>query len=220
MSGELAHGVREIAVDDALFGDVLTPRVQRIIQLERQADDAQWEAARLICEELAEGKTQRQLAREIGKGLTHVHYMAKCWRLRVHYSEHASFSEFYNSPAIRSGAQSPEPEPLPLGEPESDQDGLDDEPEQSWAPAPPHPASLLPQPTPEQRESFDRMREMANQAERENPPVPIRELLDLQGALQRAIPKMRALKNAGQDVGADALTTRITDLWKEMEELL
>jgi hypothetical protein len=229
VNGELAQGVTEIAIDDALFGVVRTPRVQRIISVEKAAerydelaDGCRWEAARLISEELADGKSQVRLAEEIGKSQAHVSYMAKTWRYNLGYSDRPSFNEAYHSPAIRSGVQPSEPESLPLGEPEPEQDEPAGEPERAWTPppAPPRPASHPPQPTPEQRESLDRMREMADQAERENPPVPIRELLDLQGALQRAIPKMRALKNAGQDVGADALTTRIADLWKEMEELL
>lgn len=111
--------VSEIAVDDALFGEILSPRVQQIIRLEREADDAQWEAARLITEELAAGKSQRQLAREIGKSLSHVHYMAKCWKLSVHYSEHsyASFSEFYNSPLIRTAEGKAESEPAKEADP-------------------------------------------------------------------------------------------------------
>lgn len=113
----------ELTLDDALFGEVLSPRVQQIIRLEREADDAQWEAARLITEELDSGKSQRQLAREIGKSQTHVRYMAKCWLLRENYSFHSSFSELYNSPEIRAAIEKPEPapgpEPLPLGEPEA-----------------------------------------------------------------------------------------------------
>lgn len=69
-------------------------------------------------------------------------------------------------------------------------------------------------------ERLKRLREMADEAERADPYVPIRELVDLRRALRRTIPKMRALKNAGQGVGADALTGGIASLCKELEELL
>lgn len=112
--------VGEVAVDDALFGEVLTPRVQQIIRLEREADDAQWEAARLIAEELAEGKSQRQLAREIGKSQGHVRFMNRCWTLRgEYYSIHPrpSFGEFYNSSFVRAAEEKAESEPVREPEP-------------------------------------------------------------------------------------------------------
>lgn len=268
----------EIALDDALFGEILSPRVQQIIRLERQADDAQWEAARLIAEELAEGKSQRQLAREIGKSQAHVFRMNRCWALRETLGFHI-LNEAYHSPEVR-GKHDPElsaaepqdieqppllePEPervLPpceaCGEPNPDhfehticpdcdtersgyqaepepEPMLDDDPQLTsgfsgrhsesgpgwsnhggrWHP---NPAKTL---SDEHREKLDRLRQMANDIEHENPSDPIRELLDLQGALQRAIPKMRALKAARQVITADALTARIARLCKEMEELL
>ena len=67
--------------------------------------------------------------------------------------------------------------------------------------------------------SSGRLRRMADEAERENPPIPIAELLGLQRALYRAIPRMRALRAAGLDVGAPALTGRISRLCRQMEEL-
>lgn len=70
------------------------------------------------------------------------------------------------------------------------------------------------------REKLDRLRQMADEAERANPYVPIRELLAVRTALRRVIPKMRALKEAGQSVGADALTGGIASLCEELEELL
>lgn len=67
--------------------DIAASRVAEIIDHERQADqlaaasDAhRWEAARLIAEELDGGKSQRQLAADIGKSQTHVSFMARAWR--------------------------------------------------------------------------------------------------------------------------------------------
>ena len=61
-------------------------RVQQIIKLEAEADQAEataseirWEAARLIWEELQSGKPQRQLAREIGKSQGHVSKCSAMW---------------------------------------------------------------------------------------------------------------------------------------------
>ena len=62
----------------------LPDRVQRIIDLEIKGDEHQWEAARLIWEELDEGvHSQRSLAEAIGKSQTHVSFMATLWRLWI-----------------------------------------------------------------------------------------------------------------------------------------
>ncbi len=92
----------------------------------------------------------------------------------------------------------------------------------SWQPPPdPLPPPDEPEPEPDgQAERLDRLRQMADEAERANPYVPIRELVEIRDALRRAIPKMRALRDAGQSVDADGLTTGITSLYKELEELL
>jgi hypothetical protein len=231
--------VSEIAVDDTLFGDVLTPRVQQIIRLEKEADDAQWEAARLISEELAEGKSQRQLAREIGKSQPHVLYMHRCWRLRDNYSYHSSFSEVYNSPEIRAAGEkpdpAPEPEPLPLGEPEVSapepapaanppagrqpnddgaqdlDDGTSEDPEPPAPPAPPKPSDAA--------ERLDRLRQMADEAERDDPEEPLAALLDAQRALRELIWKTRPFRAAGLEVNA-ALVGRIDALYQEWRGLL
>ena len=67
-----------------------TARVAKIIECERQADqhakaadELRWEAAELIASELAEGKTQRQLANEIDKSQRHVGYMNRVWHLAL-----------------------------------------------------------------------------------------------------------------------------------------
>lgn len=68
-------------------------RVERIVEIEKAAaeavtiiedmtatvDDLRWEAAELIHGELAEGKSHRQLGKEIGKSHTHVRVMAEVW---------------------------------------------------------------------------------------------------------------------------------------------
>jgi len=54
-------------------------RVARIIFCENASEEYQWEAAQLIAEELADGKSIRQLASEIGKGKSHVHRMSAVW---------------------------------------------------------------------------------------------------------------------------------------------
>lgn len=48
-------------------------------RLDQEADGHRWEAASLIAQELANGKSQRELAAEIGKSQTHVSLMAKVW---------------------------------------------------------------------------------------------------------------------------------------------
>jgi hypothetical protein len=97
-------------------------RVAEIISHERQADDLsaqsdghRWEAARLISEELPDGKSQRQLAAEIGKHHSHVQRMAKCWTWRLKSpGETRTFNQVYNSPEVRG-----------TGKPESDHPGRD-----------------------------------------------------------------------------------------------
>lgn len=238
----------EVALDDALFGEVLSLRVQQIIRLEREADDAQWEAARLISEELDSGKSQRQLAREIGKSQTHVRYMVKCWSLRENYSFHSSFSELYNSPEIRAASEKPEPAPepehLPLGEPEA--------PEPELAPAADpltgqqpgggaqdldcgNPADLESDPEPSMpsrppssqvppkpsasTEALERLRQIADDEERANPEEPVTELLDTQRALRALISKTRPFRSAGLEVNA-ALVGRVNTLYQEWRGLL
>ena len=81
---------------------ITAARVAKIIECERQADqhakaadELRWEAAELIASELAEGKTQRQLAGEIGKGHTHVCFMARTWNLFGYQVTKPSFAEAY-----------------------------------------------------------------------------------------------------------------------------
>lgn len=104
-------------------------RVGQIIQHEQLADELQsksdehrWEAARLISEELADGKTQRELGREIGKSQTHVSFAAKTWDAfgADYQGNHApSWNEAYHSPEVRAPQReeppAPEPDPNPAG---------------------------------------------------------------------------------------------------------
>jgi hypothetical protein len=78
-------------------------RVDEIIWLERLGDRAQELAAERIAAELESGKSQRQLAREIGKSQTHVCHMAKAWELYRGESlgNHPSFNEAYHSREVR-----------------------------------------------------------------------------------------------------------------------
>ncbi len=61
-------------------------RVERIIELEAEADDlenraddARWEAARLIYEEVAAGKSIGRLSKQVEKSHTHVSRMRRVW---------------------------------------------------------------------------------------------------------------------------------------------
>jgi hypothetical protein len=79
-------------------------RVVEIIECERQADDHEaradefrWRAAELIAAELAAGKTQRQLAAEIGKARAHVRHMDRLWERFGHLGaqDRPPFAEAY-----------------------------------------------------------------------------------------------------------------------------
>lgn len=83
-------------------------KVQRIIELEENADkleseasDVRWEAARLISEELASGTSQRALASAIGKSQPHVFRMKTVWERFARESVRPPFSEAMNSVAPR-----------------------------------------------------------------------------------------------------------------------
>lgn len=83
-------------------------RVDQIIYIEAQADKLEedvnslrWQAAELIWQELDSGKSQRQLASEIGKSATHVNHMAKTWRVCLGKHPLPPFNEAYHSPEVR-----------------------------------------------------------------------------------------------------------------------
>ena len=98
----------------------LPSRVEQIVALERQADDLdkqsddlRWEAARLIVEELEETKkTQRALAREIGKSHTHVSHMKRAWLLAQEYPDlrKERFQMLYHNPSAISAENGRVPE--------------------------------------------------------------------------------------------------------------
>ena len=70
------------------------------------------------------------------------------------------------------------------------------------------------------RGKHDRLKQMADEGEREFPEDPIAELLDLERALKRTLPKMRKLKAARIHTGAGKLAARVGGMCREMEELL
>jgi hypothetical protein len=65
-------------------------------RLSTSADGLRWEAAELIAAELESGKTQRQLAEEIGKSVMHVNYMNKVWAVHHGVQDGSrSFDSYY-----------------------------------------------------------------------------------------------------------------------------
>lgn len=70
------------------------------------------------------------------------------------------------------------------------------------------------------RERLDRLRQMADEAERENPAEPIDELLDVQRALRRVIRQVRKYQAAGLTVQAGKLAVRVTGMCGELAGLL
>lgn len=101
-----------VAIDDAMSGVVISPRVQEIIDHERAAvdhqtksDEHRWEAARLITEEIASGTSGIAIAKQIGKTDTHVYRMRKCWLYRLDQTgsqdTQPGFWQLYNSPEIK-----------------------------------------------------------------------------------------------------------------------
>lgn len=120
----------DIALGTAIAGTAPvppSPRIAEIIDHERQADqlaaaaDAhRWEAARLIAAELAGGKTQRQLAAQIGKSQAHVSFMARAWRDYHGNQDRPAFAEVYQAlkaapapSAIGAPPESPEARGIP-----------------------------------------------------------------------------------------------------------
>lgn len=149
----------------------------------------------------AEGLSQQQIADTLGVGQKTISRdVSQMTNAESDAPPTRTDSLGREQPRSKPRAASPQPEPAPPPEPEQ-------------------PEEREPEPD-EQAERLDRLRQMADEAEHANPYIPIRELVDVRDALRRAIPKMRTLKNAGQSVGADALTAGIVNLYKELEELL
>lgn len=94
----------------------MTNRVAEIIDLESRADELEsdasalrWQAAERIAAELAEGKTQRQLASEISKSQGHV---AKCSKIWLMYGSDSpenrpAWAEAYQGVSGKSKARKP-----------------------------------------------------------------------------------------------------------------
>ena len=95
----------------------MTDRITAIIQAEHDADKLQaesdalrWQAAELIAAELADGKSFRALAAEIGKSVGHVQRMAVCGRIPG--DTRPLFNEAYQAAKGRKAnpeAKSPKP---------------------------------------------------------------------------------------------------------------
>ncbi len=132
------RSTREIV--EGLADDGETPRVVRIIQLELEADELdrkaadarkladrlRCDAASLIVAELATGKTQQQLAHEIGKSQSHVSLTASARQAyeEDHYlGNEKSFNWYYQQ------AKKPKVDPHPEDNDEPD-DQDDDEPDE------------------------------------------------------------------------------------------
>lgn len=109
----------QITLFGAVIEGAVIPRVQQIIEHEAAADELaaasdahRWEAARLIADELAAGKSQRQLAAEIGKSQTHVSRMARVWEARESLeTQPGAFNEAYQALAAKpvpAAIESPE----------------------------------------------------------------------------------------------------------------
>lgn len=86
-------------------------RVQSIIEHERAAKEPSaeagrhmWEAAREICEEVTAGKSQKELAMEIGKSQTHVCWMNKTWKLCSAITPLPDFYDIYYSVEVRGAS--------------------------------------------------------------------------------------------------------------------
>ena len=122
-----------MAHDDAISGTVVSGRVLEIIEHEQTADRLQeesdwhrWEAARKIAEELADGKSQRKLAREIGKTHPHITYVMRALDLRGNPG-YQSFNDAYQAAKKAKKAVEPAPDPAPDPEPEEDTEDQESE---------------------------------------------------------------------------------------------
>lgn len=85
-------------------------------KLYENAEALQWEAAELIATELAEGKTQRELAKEIGKSQMHVSYMSRIWKIKLENPgvQERSFNDLYQE--VKGRKTKPETESEPVKE--------------------------------------------------------------------------------------------------------
>jgi hypothetical protein len=117
-------------------------RVSQILEHERAAagDDIgysrhKWEAARLIWQDVQEGKSRHALAEEISRSHTYVNWMVKCWELMRKRGISDSidrlplFSEVYYSTEIRGEsagrARQPRPDQEDTGRDRGERDDAD-----------------------------------------------------------------------------------------------
>lgn len=114
-------------------------RIEEIIRLEALVETSQWDVARLIWEELETGKTQRQLAEEIGKSLRHVQVMANTHKIVLDYpgSQDRPFHEAYAEAKRPKPKTDPEEKAQEAAEtPQPDRSALEDiNPEEVGSPS-------------------------------------------------------------------------------------
>lgn len=84
--------------------------------LEEKADSLKWRAAELIHQQLEEGMSQRQLAKEIGKGEAHVRFMRGAWTayLGTHPDERPPFNKAYQAAKRKPKQETQEAPPKDL----------------------------------------------------------------------------------------------------------
>jgi hypothetical protein len=90
---------------------VVETRIRQIINCEAEAErhtakanDLRWKAAQLMVEELA-GKSQTQLAKDIGKSEGHVSFCVKAWRLYHDKDPRPRWQEAYDAAQNRKGSK-------------------------------------------------------------------------------------------------------------------
>lgn len=82
-------------------------RVREIIECERSLEKDGYRAAELISAELSDGRSQREVAADIGKSQPHVLYMGRVWEVwgdNPGY-QRPPFNEAYHSPEVRGIGQ-------------------------------------------------------------------------------------------------------------------
>ena len=106
LAGIYADAELPARVEEIIFHEVEAEKLEAdATKLGQEADGHRWEAARLIFEEISSGKSQRQLAREIGKSYEHVRIMAKTWNIFGKCQPRLAFNVAYHSPGVRGTAK-------------------------------------------------------------------------------------------------------------------
>lgn len=106
---EADQALQDVDQDDQQIADLRERRKKN----RRRHEENQWLAAELISAELEDGKTQVQLAKEIGKSRAHVQRMAKCWKLHPRVQGRPAFNEVYHSPEVRGTPKPKQPQDVP-----------------------------------------------------------------------------------------------------------